>query len=85
LSINFAKKGMILAKSRYIILKSRSIFLKRRFVTLKRHFRKLKRRFILTKKHEKGDKILYYPHKFKYCVNEIRGREIYTKTSDSHL
>jgi hypothetical protein len=41
--------------------------LKWRFVTLKR-------RFNFGKKHEKGDKILYYPHKLIYCAIAIRLR-----------
>jgi hypothetical protein len=41
-------------------------------VTLKRHF-------IFGKKHEKGDKIVYYPHKVVYCVIAISYHKVYTK------
>jgi hypothetical protein len=59
--------------------------MKRRFNFLKWRFVTLKRRFNFGKKHEKGDKILYYPHKVIYCVIAIRLHKIYTKLSRSHL
>jgi hypothetical protein len=61
-----------LAKRHFITLKRRFNFLKWRFVTLKRHFS-------FGKKHEKGDKISYYPHKFTYCVIAIGRIKIYSK------
>jgi hypothetical protein len=55
---------MILPKRHFVRMKRRFNFLKWRFVTLKR-------RFSFGKKHEKGDKISYYPHKVIYCVITI--------------
>jgi hypothetical protein len=53
-------------------MKRRFNFLKWRFVTLKRHFN-------FGKKHEKGDKIPYYPHKVIYCIIAISHHKIYKK------
>ncbi|MDR0789692.1 MAG: hypothetical protein LBO06_02730, partial [Bacteroidales bacterium] len=63
-----------MAKFQIILVKKKTNFAEHRFI-------RTKRRFNFGKKHEKGDKILYYPHKVIYCVIAIRLHKIYIKSS----